>query len=430
MAERVDEARSTAVSSNAKLETDPTATGTIEDDDAAMPTISAVAVTSTPVLETDTYGAGETIEVSVTFSEAVNATSGTDFVLSVAGARRAPLLRGSDTATLVFGYTVVSSDDDDNGIWIGDQDRTLVGNRNGEPQNGTITSVATSAAADLTHDELGTGLRPQGGRLADERLGGGELDPDPSDSTPTGRGRRSASRRTSDVPVDVSGGSGSGGLAMRTTRASCGTSTRITRRAAARQTLVFSIEATSGALDLRRQQPQLTEGRGRLPARTTPTARCDVDSDDQRSQGTRDHAPTTQTIYWQGRVTQTWPQGGGARGQAGQQRRRCSAGSASLSLEENTDFATVVGAVDNDAVRRHYGLRRSPAAPDQLLFSEGLVRGGAELQRCAVHRGPEVIREPIGEHLLRRARCGRPTPTGTRRLVGLGQRHDGSRRRS
>ena len=120
------------------------------------PTVTSVAVTSMPVLDTDTYGAGETIEVSVTFSEAVDATTNTDFVLSVAGARRAPLLRGSGMATLVFGYTVVSSDEDTNGIWIGDQDRTLVGNRNGEPQNGTITSVATSAAADLTHDELGT----------------------------------------------------------------------------------------------------------------------------------------------------------------------------------------------------------------------------------------------------------------------------------
>ena len=122
---------------------------------AAAPTISAVAVTSTPVLETDTYGVGETIEVSVTFDEAVNATSDTDFVLSVGGAKRAPLVRGSGTATLVFGYTVVSSDEDDDGIWIGDQDRTLVGNRNGDPQNGTITSLATSTAADLTHSELG-----------------------------------------------------------------------------------------------------------------------------------------------------------------------------------------------------------------------------------------------------------------------------------
>ena len=123
---------------------------------AVAPTISAVAVTSTPVLETDTYGAGERIEVTVTFSEAVNATTDTDFVLSVGGdGTRAPLVRGSGTATLVFGYTVVPGDEDDNGIWIGDQDRTLVGNRDGDPQNGTITSVATSTAADLTHAELG-----------------------------------------------------------------------------------------------------------------------------------------------------------------------------------------------------------------------------------------------------------------------------------
>ena len=120
------------------------------------PTVTNVAVTSMPALETDTYGAGETIEVSVTFSEAVEATSDTDFVLSVAGAKRAPLLRGSDTATLVFGYTVVASDEDTNGIWIGNETRTLDGNRGGEPQNGTITSVATGAAANLDHSELGT----------------------------------------------------------------------------------------------------------------------------------------------------------------------------------------------------------------------------------------------------------------------------------
>ena len=120
------------------------------------PRVTNVAVTSTPVLETDTYGAGERIEVSVTFSEAVDATSDTDFVLSVGGARRAPLVSGSGTATLVFGYAVVSSDEDTNGIWIGDETRTLVGSRNGEAQNGTITSVATGAAAVIAHTALGT----------------------------------------------------------------------------------------------------------------------------------------------------------------------------------------------------------------------------------------------------------------------------------
>ena len=122
---------------------------------AVAPTITDVAVTSTPQAATDTYGAGETIEVSVTFDEAVTATAGTDFVLSVAGRKRAPLLRGSGTTTLVFGYTVLAGDSDDDGIWIGDQSRTLVGNRNGDPQNGTITSVATVTAADLTHSALG-----------------------------------------------------------------------------------------------------------------------------------------------------------------------------------------------------------------------------------------------------------------------------------
>ena len=115
-----------------------------------------VSVTSTPQAATDTYGAGETIEISVTFNEAVTATTATDFVLDVAGAKRAPLSSGSGTETLVFGYTVQAGDNDTNGIWIGDQDRTLVGNRRGEPQNGAITSAATGRAADLTHSAIRT----------------------------------------------------------------------------------------------------------------------------------------------------------------------------------------------------------------------------------------------------------------------------------
>ena len=122
-----------------------------------VPTIvtDGVAVTSTPLAATDTYGEGETIEISVTFDEVVNATTATDFVLSVGGAKRAPLLGGSGTETLVFGYVVQAEDTDDNGIWIGDQDRTLVGNRNGNPQNGAITSVS-GQVANLTHGELRT----------------------------------------------------------------------------------------------------------------------------------------------------------------------------------------------------------------------------------------------------------------------------------
>ena len=133
-----------------------------------------VSVTSTPRAATDTYGAGETIEISVTFSEAVTATTDTDFVLSVSGRKRAPLRSGSGTETLVFGYIVEAGDSDTNGIWIGDQDRTLVGDRNGDPQNGAITGVATGRAAVLTHGQIGTlsdrkvdgTLTPPGGNTA------------------------------------------------------------------------------------------------------------------------------------------------------------------------------------------------------------------------------------------------------------------------
>ena len=131
--------------------------------------ITDVAVTSTPMLDANTlYGEGERIEISVTFTEAVIAAAGTDFVLSVAGRRRAALLSGSGTRTLVFGYTVQAADSDDNGIWIGDQDRTLVGDRGGDPQNGAITSEATGQPADLTHAELGTqaGHKVDGSRSA------------------------------------------------------------------------------------------------------------------------------------------------------------------------------------------------------------------------------------------------------------------------
>ena len=135
-------------------------------------TIADVAVTSTPLLTstdgstTHTYGVGETIELSVTFNEAVDATSDTDFVLSVSGPKRAPLLSGSGTTTLVFGYTVLAADVDANGIWIGPFDRTLAGDRNGDTQNGTITSVATGVKVNFAHSALDTlgGHRVDGGR--------------------------------------------------------------------------------------------------------------------------------------------------------------------------------------------------------------------------------------------------------------------------
>ena len=103
-----------------------------------VPEVTDVDVTSMPNTG-DTYGAGEMIQFTVTFDQAVTVT-GTplfEFCLGSSSAgscevgmppptrRRAALLSGSGTTALVFSYTVVVDDVDDNGIWAGDQDRTI-----------------------------------------------------------------------------------------------------------------------------------------------------------------------------------------------------------------------------------------------------------------------------------------------------------------
>ncbi len=85
-----------------------------------------IAVTSVPVaLESgDTYGPGEQIEFTVTFSRPVRVPSGQDpgFRFSLDGnrTRTAAYVSGSGTRSLVFAYTVEEGDRDRNGIRIGD----------------------------------------------------------------------------------------------------------------------------------------------------------------------------------------------------------------------------------------------------------------------------------------------------------------------
>ena len=89
------------------------------------PTIDSVEVTSTPMLETDTYGASEDIEFTVTFDEAVNVAGDPVFRYALgnsgaAEAKDAAYASGSGSTALVFSYTVLSSDMDDNGIYLYD----------------------------------------------------------------------------------------------------------------------------------------------------------------------------------------------------------------------------------------------------------------------------------------------------------------------
>ena len=85
--------------------------------DAVAPTVSSVAITSDPG-DDDTYGVGDTVRVTVTFSEDVTVTGVPLIELDLDGERRAATYASSDGASVVFDYKVAVGDMDDDGIAI------------------------------------------------------------------------------------------------------------------------------------------------------------------------------------------------------------------------------------------------------------------------------------------------------------------------
>ena len=78
--------------------------------------VTGVDVTSTPQQATDTYGAWEHIEISVSFNKPVTVTGAPTFAFDLGGAETAAYQGGSGTGTLVFSYQVMPDDSDTNGI--------------------------------------------------------------------------------------------------------------------------------------------------------------------------------------------------------------------------------------------------------------------------------------------------------------------------
>ena len=123
----------------------------------SAPRILDVEVTSTPQAASDTYGLGEDIEITVTFSQAVHLEGDVLFRFNTGnGQRQARLARGNDSKALVFAYTVKSGDEDDNGIFIAHP------NHNNHPtlqletdvpgqDDQTIVGVATGLDAEIEH---------------------------------------------------------------------------------------------------------------------------------------------------------------------------------------------------------------------------------------------------------------------------------------
>ena len=110
------------------------------------PTVTDVAVTSTPASGTTYYLADEVIEFTVTFSAPVTVTATPKFAFRLGAAtRQAAYASGSDSAALVFARTVQAGEVDRNGISWNAIALALDG--------GTITQTGATTAASLTHAE-------------------------------------------------------------------------------------------------------------------------------------------------------------------------------------------------------------------------------------------------------------------------------------
>ena len=110
------------------------------------PALLSVTVTSTPHKTTDTYGAREHIEFSMTFDAPVTVTGDPTFAFDLGGASTASYYAGSGTATLRFSHAVTggtSGDRDTNGISWAENAIALNG--------GTIAGTDNAVAAILTH---------------------------------------------------------------------------------------------------------------------------------------------------------------------------------------------------------------------------------------------------------------------------------------
>ena len=115
----------------------------------AAPTVASVAIASDPGAD-GIYGAGDTIEVSVTFTGAVTVTGSPkidiDMDPAAWGTKQAAYQSGTGTTTLTFAHTVVEPNYSSQGIAVLEDTLAL---------NGGAITAAGGADADLSHDGLG-----------------------------------------------------------------------------------------------------------------------------------------------------------------------------------------------------------------------------------------------------------------------------------
>ena len=121
--------------------------------DTKAPVVSTVAITSNPGPDA-TYTIGDVIEATVTFDQTVVVTGGPRLTLNVGGGDRTANYQSGVDAALLFSYTVVEGNADDNGVSIEADSLSLNG--------GTIRDGADNDAV-LDHEAVA----PQAGHKVD-----------------------------------------------------------------------------------------------------------------------------------------------------------------------------------------------------------------------------------------------------------------------
>ena len=112
---------------------------------ATPPTIKSVAITSDPG-DDDTYGTGDTIQVTATFSENVTVTGTPELEIDIGGETKTASYSSTSGDKVKFTYTVALGDSDDDGISI---DANSLGLNGGTIRdNADIDAVITHAAVD------------------------------------------------------------------------------------------------------------------------------------------------------------------------------------------------------------------------------------------------------------------------------------------
>jgi hypothetical protein len=112
--------------------------------DTSSPTVSALSISSNSGSDS-TYATGDVIAVNVNFSEAVTVTGVPRLLIRGLSTRYLTYSSGSGTTSITYSYTVVTGDNDSNGIGVATNALAL---------NGGTISDASGNSAVITHTEI------------------------------------------------------------------------------------------------------------------------------------------------------------------------------------------------------------------------------------------------------------------------------------